>query len=138
MFSVLNARWKMRRSIVAVMMVALSLLALPVSAQQAAKLKTGVRVRVTNVHGDKIVGNVARFDADSIQVAFERTGYVNSTPASDVRSIEVSNGTSHAAGFAKKGAIGLGVGVATGIAFGAFAYSGSNNGSFCVYVCSQG
>jgi hypothetical protein len=66
----------MKRSIVSLCMVVFCVVANTAFAQQNAKLETGVRVRVTPKQGDKIVGTVAGFDADSLRVTLDGTDYM--------------------------------------------------------------
>jgi len=128
----------MNRSIVAITVAAMSLAALPLSAQQAARLETGVRVRITNAEGHKVIGTVAALDADTVRVARESTGYIDSTPASEIRTIEISRGTNRPLGTAKRGLEGLALGFVTGAVLGGLAYGSGSEGSSCLIICSRG
>lgn len=127
----------MKRSIISLCMVVLCV-ANAASAQQSARLETGVRVRVTPKQGDKIVGTVAGFDADSLRVTLDGTDYVSSTAARDIQKLEASTGRSHARGAFKNGAIGLIGGLAGGVAFGALVGGGNNGKSSCFSICTRG
>ena len=130
----------MNRLVVALNAIALVLFSTVGVAQQTVKLETGVRVRVTRSHGDRVIGTVVGKNEDSLYLRSDgANSSVRSTSSGDIQKLEVSYGRSRGKGALVNGAAGLAIGAVSGALIGGLTYSEPDTGtSFCVVVCSKG
>lgn len=88
------------------------LVSIEASAQDAATLPPGLRVRVTNASGARLTGRIHASDAETLTVAGPRGRFVQ-VPRADVARLEVGFGRSYAVqGAVAGGLLGLGAGLA--------------------------
>jgi hypothetical protein len=92
-------------------------------AQRAADVEKGVHVRITELHGKRFSGSLVSSTSDSVTVITDGAGMVRSMPSPEIGSFEVSTGRHRGQGALIKGAIGLGIGLASGALLAAASFS---------------
>ena len=114
--------------------IAVCLVSATASGQRTPDLEKGVRIRVTQSNGHTLTGSFVATTRDSLTVIADGVSEMRSTASREVTRIEVSKGRNRAQGAIIGGAIGLGIGVASGALLGA---SFSNNSGGCFFTCTR-